>query len=190
MALPGNLSLVTVTGTYIDIAGNPIAGQVKFTPRAVLKNVTANVILINSTITVTLNASGAFSQQLVATDDVDASPLNFTYRVEEAFIGGRTYDILLPSAGATVDLADVSPAVENDGAGADYVAIADYNALESRVDAIEALADVFDSLNTALSTAISNSNTSTTLLSSLVLAVGNIQADTGPTSLLLPVKAS
>jgi hypothetical protein len=190
VALPGNLSLVTVTGTYIDIAGNPIAGQVKFTPRAVLKNVTANIILINSTITVTLDSNGAFSQQLVATDDADASPINFTYRVEEAFIGGRTYDILLPSSGSTVDLADVSPAVPQDGAGADYVAIADYNALEARVDDIEALANIFDNLNVTLAQAITNSNIATALLPSLVLSIGNIQENTGPTSLLLPIKAS
>ncbi len=38
MAIPVNLSLVTVTGTYIDISGDPIAGQVKITPRAVLRN--------------------------------------------------------------------------------------------------------------------------------------------------------
>lgn len=190
MALPGNLSLVTVTGTYIDIAGNPIAGQVKFTPRAVLKDVSADIILINSTITVTLDANGHFEQQLVATDDADAAPLNFTYRVEEAFIGGRTYDILLPSATATVDLADVSPAIEDDGAGADYVAIADYVALEARVDNIEALATIFNSLNSALTTTIANSTTSTALLSSLVLAIGNIESNVGPTALMLPARTS
>lgn len=190
MPLPNNLSLVTVTGTYIDIAGNAIAGQVKFTPRAVLKNVTSNVILINSTITVTLDANGAFSQALVATDDSDAAPINFTYRVEEAFVGGRTYDILLPAATATVDLADVAPALENDGGGTEYVPIADYVSLEARVDNIEALADVFDALNATLTTAITNSNISRTLLSSLVIAMGNVQADTGPTSLLLPIRTS
>ena len=114
MAIPANLSLVTVTGTYIDITGDPIAGQVKFTPRAVLRNTTSNVILVNSTIVVTLDANGAFSQQLVATNDPDASPIDFSYFVEEAFVGGRSFDILLPSATATVDLADVSPAVAND----------------------------------------------------------------------------
>jgi hypothetical protein len=90
MAIPGNLSLVTVTGTYIDITGDPIAGQVKFTPRAVLRNTSSNVILVNSTIVVTLDANGAFSQQLVATNDPDASPIDFSYFVEEAFVGGRS----------------------------------------------------------------------------------------------------
>mgnify|MGYP000206006338 CR=1 FL=1 len=71
MAIPANLSLVTVTGTYIDISGVPIAGQVKFTPRAVLRNVTSNVILVNSTIVVTLEpcamCAGAISQARIKT---------------------------------------------------------------------------------------------------------------------------
>ena len=197
MALPNNLTTITVTGTYLDIAGNPIAGQVKFTPRAVLKNVTSNIILINSTITVTLDANGAFSQALVATDDTDAAPLNFTYEVEEAFIGGRTFDILLPSAtvGGTVDLADVAPALENDGEGAEYITVATYDALEARVDVVEALATsattLFGSLTTNLNAAIATSASHVTLINSYITAVGNVNDNQGGvTSLLFPAKAS
>lgn len=197
MALPGNLTTITVTGTYLDIAGNPIAGQVKFTPRAVIKNVTSNIILINSTITVTLDASGAFSQALVATDDTDAAPVNFTYRVEEAFSGGRTFDILLPSAtaGGTIDLADVSPALADDGSGALYVTVAAYDALEARVDAVEALATtaeaLFGDLDTELQAAIAASNSHVALINSYITAVGNIiDNGAGVNPLLFPVKAS
>lgn len=182
MAIPANLSLVTVTGTYIDISGVPIAGQVKFTPRAVLRNVTSNVILVNSTIVVTLDANGAFSQQLVATDDPDASPVDFSYFVEEAFVGGRSFDILLPRATATVDLADVSPAVANDGTGALYIESAEFDAYEARLTTVEGQAagvtTFLASLQGALTSAITNSNTSTTLVSSYVRAIGNI-ADNG-----------
>ncbi len=197
MALPVNLTTITVTGTYLDIAGNPIAGQVKFTPRAVLKNVTSNVILINSTITVTLNANGAFSQALVATNDSDAAPIDFTYIVEEAFVGGRTYDILVPSAtvGGTLDLADVSPAVADDGTGALYVTVAQYDSLEARVDAVEALATtadaLFGTLTTELSNAVSQSSANVTLINSYITAVGNITDNKGSiNSLLFPAKAS
>ena len=197
MALPGNLTTITVTGTYLDIAGDPIAGQVKFTPRAVIKNVTSNIILINSTITVTLDSDGAFSQALVATDDPDAAPMDFTYRVEEAFSGGRTFDILLPSAtvGGTLDLADVSPAVADDGAGALYVSVADYDALEARVDAVEALATtaeaLFGDLATELDTAIATSDSHVTLINSYITAIGNIiDSGSGVNPLLYPVKAS
>jgi len=189
MAIPGNLSLVTVTGTYIDISGVPIAGQVKFTPRAVLRNVTSNVILVNSTIVVTLDSNGAFSQQLVATDDADASPVDFTYYVEEAFVGGRSFDILLPASNATVDLADVSPAVANDGTGALYVSQAEFQNYEGRLTVVEASAasvsGYFTSLNAALATAIANTNTAVALTSSYVQAVGNI----GDNGVLYPARA-
>ena len=182
MAIPGNLSLVTVTGTYIDISGVAIAGQVKFTPRAVLRNVTSNVILVNSTIVVTLDANGAFSQQLVATDDPDASPVDFTYFVEEAFVGGRSFDILLPLATATVDLADVSPAVANDGTGALYIDAAEFASYLARLTTVEGQAagvtTFLASLQGALTTAITNSNSASTLVKSYITSIGNI-ADNG-----------
>ncbi len=197
MPLPVNLTTITVTGTYLDIAGNPIAGQVKFTPRAVLKNVTSNIILINSTITATLNSSGAFSQVLVATDDTDAAPSNFTYEVEEAFIGGRTYDILLPSStpGGTIDLADVAPAVADDGSGSLYISTEDYDALEARVTAVEALATaadtLFGDLTTELNAAIATSDTHVALINSYILAMGNIMDNKGSiNSLLFPAKVN
>jgi hypothetical protein len=197
MALPSNLTTVTVTGTYLDIAGNPIAGQVLFTPRAVLKNVTSNIILINSTITVTLDNNGAFSQALVATNDPDAAPLNFTYQVEEAFIGGRTYDILLPTStvGLTLDLADVAPAIEDDGTGALYITTAVYSALEARVTVVEGLATsaatLFGSLTTELAAAVAVSNSSVAAVASYIQAIGNILDNQGSISpLLFPTKAA
>lgn len=189
MALPVNLSLVTVTGTYLDIAGNPIAGQVKFTPRAVLKNVTSNVILINSTITVTLDANGFFSQNLVATDDGDAAPQNFTYYVEEAFVGGRSYDILLPAGTPSVDVADVVSALADTGQAALYVGVGDYSALSTRVTAVEAQstnsASFFATLTANLASAVANSNTAVALMTNYVNTIGNIQ-DNG---ILYPSKA-
>lgn len=189
MVLPVNLSLVTVTGTYIDITGDPIAGQVKFTPRAVLRNVTSNVILVNSTIVVTLDANGAFSQQLVATNDPDASPVDFTYFVEEAFVGGRTFDILLPLATATIDLADVSPAVADDGTGALYVDGAEFAAYEAQLTSVEgqatAVTTFLASLQGALSTAISNSNNAANLVNSYIQSIGNI----GDNGVLYPSRA-
>jgi hypothetical protein len=197
VALPNNLTTITVTGTYIDIAGNPIAGQVRFTPRAVLKNTTSNIILINSSITVTLNSSGAFSQALVATDDTDAAPLNFTYQVEEAFIGGRTYDILLPSAtvGGTLDLADVAPAVPDDGSGVIYIDQPTFDALEARVVVVEALAvsaeELFEDLSDELDAAIATSETHVTLMNTYISALENILDNKGSVnSLLFPAKAS
>lgn len=197
MALPNNLTTITVTGTYLDIAGNPIAGQVQFTPRAVLKNVTSNIILINSTITVTLDANGAFSQALVATDDVDAAPLDFTYQVEEAFLGGRTFDILLPSAtpNGAIDLADVAPALADDGEGSEYIDVATFDALEARVVVVEALAtsaeELFGDLTNELNAAIANSASSVAAVNSYLTAIGNINDNKGSVaSLVFPSKVA
>jgi len=191
MAIPANLSTLTVTGTYIDIAGNPIAGQVKFTPRAVIKDTTLNYILINSTITVTLDANGAFSKSLIVTDDSDASPTGFTYYVEEAFVGGRSFDMLLPAAtaGGTLDLADVSPAVPNSGTAALYVTAAQYNSIDARLVLVEANVVTsnayFVALNTALATSVANSNTAVALTNSYVTAINGLTEN----GLLYPTRA-
>ena len=189
MAIPANLSLVTVTGTYIDISGVPIAGQVKFTPRAVLRNVTSDVILVNSTIVVTLDSNGSFSQQLVATDDPDASPVDFTYFVEEAFTGGRQFDILLPAAVPTIDLADVSPAVANDGTGALYIDGAQFNSYEDRLTVVEGKAGAVETylatLQSGLTTAINNSNNARNLVNSYITSIGAI----GDNGILYPSRA-
>jgi len=191
MAIPANLSTITVTGTYIDIAGNPIAGQVKFTPRAVIKNTTLNVILINSTITATLDANGAFSQALIVTDDTDAAPIGFSYYVEEAFIGGRSFDMLLSAAtaGGTLDLADVSPAVPNSGEGALYVTVAQYNDVNSRLTLVEANVvtsnTYFATLNSALTSSQTYANNAVTLMTSYLTAVTGLNEN----GLLYPTRA-
>ena len=93
MAIASNVTLTTVEGTFVDFRGIPIAGQVKFTLDAVLRNAIADQIIIPSTITVTLDATGSFSVQLPVTDDPDIAPEGFKYTLEESFAGGRTYEI-------------------------------------------------------------------------------------------------
>lgn len=108
MALPGNLSTITVTGTYIDFAGNGIAGQVKFTLSQVLIDAAADTVIIPSTVTADLNANGSFTAVVPITNDPDINPAAFTYLFEEAFIGGASYTITLNSSlGASVDISDV-----------------------------------------------------------------------------------
>jgi hypothetical protein len=110
MALPGNLSTITVTGKYLDFTGSAIAGQVKFTLSQVLINSAADTIIIPSTVTADLDANGAFSAVVPITNDPDISPAAFTYGFEEAFIGGASYTISLTSSlGASVDISDLRP---------------------------------------------------------------------------------
>jgi hypothetical protein len=107
MALPDNISLITLTGQYLDFQGEPILGQVKVYPSQVLIDSAADRIIIPSVLTTDLS-SGSFSIQIPITNDPDVSPTNFNYIFEESFEGGRTYSIQLPSSlGASVDISDL-----------------------------------------------------------------------------------
>lgn len=107
MALPGNITLITVTGDYRDFTGTAVLGQVKFFPSQVLIDAAADRIIIPRVITEDL-VNGTFSVTIPVTDDADVSPLNYNYLYEESFEGGSSYLIQLPtSLGASVDISDL-----------------------------------------------------------------------------------
>lgn len=97
MAIPSNVSLVKLTGEYVDYQGNAIAGSVRFTSSATVRDMLADTIIVSSTATGTLDSTGSFEVTLPATNDPDIADA-FTYTVEEAFTGGRSYTITLPVA--------------------------------------------------------------------------------------------
>jgi len=70
MALPANLSTITITGAYVDYSGDAITGQITFTLGDVLRSGIDNVMVVPSTVVVPL-VSGAFSVTLPATNDPD-----------------------------------------------------------------------------------------------------------------------
>lgn len=155
MALTPNLTTVTVSGTYVDIQGNPIAGQVNFTPRAILTDASYDQIVIAKTISVTLDANGSFSTTLPVTDDTSLSPYNFTYSVEEAFSGGRIYDIAIPSSAAAtgLNLADVAPSSASAGLSSTYVLLSSYSTLNTQVQGMVATVNTASAPATAINTA-------------------------------------
>ena len=153
MALPTNITTVTLSGTYIDLQGNPIRGQVKFTPRTVLVDADQDTILISASLTVSLDDYGSFTVVLPATDDPDTNPTGFTYKVEESFSGGRTFDIQLPKAQTVVNLADIVPAQPSTGTGTQYVSVDQYVSLEGRVTVVETAASPFMVISTAATSA-------------------------------------
>jgi len=109
MPIAGNITTKTVTGNYVDYAGNAIAGQLIFTVNERLRNAVANQILIPSSKYVTLDGTGSFSTTLITTNDPDFHD-DFTYEVEEAFANGKTYTITLTEASpATQDISDLRP---------------------------------------------------------------------------------
>ena len=110
MALGASLTTVTITGTYINYAGDAIEGQIRFATSEVLRNGTDDQMVAPSVVVVPLVA-GAFSVTLPATNDPDVIPNPYTYAVEESFAGGRSYTISIPfNTVGSLDLADISPA--------------------------------------------------------------------------------
>ena len=60
MALPGNITLITLTGQYLDFQGEAILGQVKIYPSQVLIDAAADRIIIPTVLTTDL-VNGSFS---------------------------------------------------------------------------------------------------------------------------------
>lgn len=138
MALSPDLTTITLTGTYVDIQGNPISGSVSFTPQSIIKDTDQNQIIINQALSATLDSNGSFSIVLPITDDTDVAPVPFAYEVEEVFSGGRTFFITLPTGTPDPqDIADLAPAVSSAEA-ANYVTQAQYNTLLARYNAADA----------------------------------------------------
>src|SRR4051812_11209583 len=104
---PANFQGCRVSAQYLNLAGAPMAGSVTFTASpAALLDAVAELIIVPSVFTATLDVNGAFSLVLPATDDPDINPNNFTYAVSENFAGGRRYNITAPQ-GMTIDLSEV-----------------------------------------------------------------------------------
>ncbi len=107
------ISVVTVTGTFVDFSGKPMMGKIVFTPTpSAVNDAGADRVYLPSPIVALITAGGHMSVDLAATDDTDGNPVGFTYTVTEQFdnfTGGRSYPISLPAANSPVDLADISP---------------------------------------------------------------------------------
>jgi hypothetical protein len=112
VALPGDISTVTVSGKFLTLDGNPASGTVTFTTSQAVVDGTGDAILPKQSITKTLDNTGSFSVALPATDDSDLAPTGFTYKVTEQLTtpkSSRSYSISLPASPSTVNLADVAP---------------------------------------------------------------------------------
>ncbi len=108
MPLPIGLDKVTLTGKYEALDGSPLSGTVRFEGPAYVVD-TANDLVFTADKDVTLDAQGAFSVILVATDATGVTPNPFFYQVVENLTGMRThrYPISLPKINPTVDISDL-----------------------------------------------------------------------------------
>ncbi|MFD3911191.1 hypothetical protein [Streptomyces sp. NPDC058603] len=109
--LPESIPTVTVTGRYLTPDGRPLTGNVTFRAPSVLTFGDADVIL-GGPVVAQLDATGAISVTLPATDAPGMEPDQWAYVVTEQLAGvtsNRSYAILLPLEHPAVDLADVAP---------------------------------------------------------------------------------
>lgn len=111
----------TVQGLIYDVVGASIipsaSSMIKFTPVPdYLTNTTDNEITILNPVLVTIDTNGFFSVDLVATDDPESSPINWTYTVE-IFLPDRQIDpfSIQVETGQTLDLADAVPVQSSPG---------------------------------------------------------------------------
>ncbi|MCF6523059.1 phage tail protein [Streptomyces sp. JJ36] len=120
--LPASIPTVTVSARYLSPDGRPLSGSVEFRPPAMLTHSATDVFVGGPTVA-RLDAEGRISLALPATDGDGWNPAEWTYTVSERLSGvrnPRTYQVALPAAQTTVDLADLAPA---DPATPDYVAV-------------------------------------------------------------------
>jgi hypothetical protein len=114
MALPANIGTGTIKGHIVDSVGNPITGTLTFTP-----NFTALVdagdvpdptIILPKAVVASLDGTGHFTVTVQATDDEDATPVNWTYTMSSTLTGATlpTKSFAVPQ-GTTVDIATVVP---------------------------------------------------------------------------------
>jgi len=100
----------TVTGTFkFDDSTPAVNTTVTFTPEpTLLLDTTDNVILVTVPITVTVNpGTGVLSKILVATNDANVKPYDWSYRATVVTPAGRDRSFLLKvPAGQTIDLSD------------------------------------------------------------------------------------
>jgi hypothetical protein len=116
MPLPTDYGTGVVTGTFTDTNGDPVVGTISFTPSA-SRLLGTGAVILGDPVIVELDEEGSISVTLPASDDPNVNPTDFTYRVDETFVGvvGSTYfiDVL---EGTTLDLSDVAvPGTVNNG---------------------------------------------------------------------------
>lgn len=118
-ALPTQITYGTFEGKLIDAintgageVSSAVTGTVTATPQVKSVNIPAAlVVMLPRPVTVTLDANGAFTMQLVATDDPALSVLNWAYQISFQLTNG---DALAPflvqiPGGSTVDLSTANP---------------------------------------------------------------------------------
>lgn len=112
MPLPGDLHMVTVTGTISHPDGSAAGGTVTFAMPYPLRDSTGHVVLGNTPPVVAQLVAGAFSVNLPATDQSQISPVNWAYTITIATDAVQsTFQAQLPSSPSSTTLDALIPLV-------------------------------------------------------------------------------
>lgn len=104
MPLPGDLGVVTVTGRFLDAAGQPLRGSVTFTPSAVVTD-SAGHVVVDGPRTYWLSGGSFRSAALVATDN-ELSPAGWVYETMIALEDSQpqAWSLTIPHVPSPVDI--------------------------------------------------------------------------------------
>jgi hypothetical protein len=118
VALPSDLSLVDIIGTYVDYNGDPIVGTIEFTATTRVVSGATHTAVLPDPVIGKLDASGQLKAadgvaplKILATDDPDGNPVGWTWSVLEKFTGRTAvpFNLAAPSLGGSIDLPSASP---------------------------------------------------------------------------------
>jgi hypothetical protein len=102
----GDVTTRVVTGRYLTARGLPAKGRITFTPtaRVVDEN---DAVLVEGTMTATLDADGYFEIELPTTDNTNLKPTDWAYEVNVRLYGVKPekyYIYLVEGDGSNLDL--------------------------------------------------------------------------------------
>lgn len=91
MPWPNDVITRTITGVYLTASGEPAKGRVTFTPtsRIVDEN---DAVVVEDTLTATLDINGEFEIELPTTDNLLLSPAGWAYKVSVRLYGVRPHN--------------------------------------------------------------------------------------------------
>jgi hypothetical protein len=124
MPLPGDITTIVLTGTYLAADGSALAGQVSFAPSSVLTDTAGEVILGQFPLPARLQpGTGSFSVALPCTDNAGLSPAGWMWQAVIQVPGsfGHFWFLLPSTLGDTADISSVTPATEPPPPGSVFV---------------------------------------------------------------------
>jgi hypothetical protein len=107
------LNTITLTGTYKDGSGTPLAGSLQFVPTAPLDDTADEIVVRQKIVTATLSDEGIFSAELYPVDNANFTPSGWAWSVKELITGLPPYAWFfnLDAAPFSFTVTDASPAV-------------------------------------------------------------------------------